>query len=151
MKVMLFLHVLGVVVWVGGMFFAYMALRPAATELLETPERLMLWNGTLRRFFSWVWVSVVLILASGIAMILRLGGFAAVGWYVHAMLTLGVAMMLIFGHVFFAAYGRLKRYVAAREWQVAGKSLIQIRMLVGLNLILGLLTIAIVTLGTVRH
>ena len=42
MKWLLMAHILGVTVWVGGMFFAYMALRPASVELLETPERLIL-------------------------------------------------------------------------------------------------------------
>jgi len=147
MNVFLFLHVLGVVVWVGGMFFAYMALRPAAAEILEAPERLPLWKGTLRRFFSWVWVSVALILLSGFGMIARLGGFAAQRWYVHAMVGIGVVMTLIFAHVFFAPYGRLKRYVAAREWQAAAGALNQIRILVAINLVLGLIVVAIATLG----
>jgi uncharacterized membrane protein len=147
MNVLRFLHVLGVVVWIGGMFFAYMALRPAASEVLEAPERLPLWSGTLRRFFSWVWVAAALILASGLTMITYLGGLQAVGSYVHVMLGIGIVMTLIFGHVFFAPYSRLKRHVTAREWMAAGAALAQIRMLVGLNLILGLVNIAIATLG----
>jgi uncharacterized membrane protein len=146
-NVFLFLHVLGVVVWVGGMFFAYTALRPAAAELLEAPERLPLWTATLRRFFSWVWVAVVLILVSGFSMILLLGGFQAIGTYVRIMMGMGIVMMLIFAHVFFAAYGRLKRYAGAREWKSAGAALAQIRTLVGVNLVLGLVNIAIATLG----
>ncbi|HEY6898714.1 MAG TPA: hypothetical protein VI279_15765, partial [Rhodocyclaceae bacterium] len=59
----LFLHVASVVVWVGGMFFAYMCLRPAAVELLEPPQRLRLWLGVFDRFFRWVWLAVALILA----------------------------------------------------------------------------------------
>jgi len=38
------LHVLAAVVWVGGMFFAWMVLRPAAVSALQPPERLMLWS-----------------------------------------------------------------------------------------------------------
>ena len=150
MNALLFLHVLGVVVWVGGMFFAYMVLRPASAQTLEAPERLPLWNGALRRFFSWVWISLVLILVSGIGMIVHLGGFARVGFYVHTMLAVGIVMMLIFAHVFFAPYARLKRYVAAREWQAAGAALNQIRLLVATNLVLGLITIALATLGKGR-
>ena len=151
MKWMILAHILGVTVWVGGMFFAYMALRPASVELLETPERLMLWNGVLRRFLSWVWVAVILILASGFGMIAMLGGFAHVPWTIHVMLTLGVIMMAIFAHVYFAAYQRLKRYVAAREWPAAGKALIQIRMLIGMNLIIGLVTVVVAALGSMHH
>ena len=99
----LFLHVLGVVVWVGGMFFAYMALRPAAASLLEPPQRLTLWSGVFGKFFPWVWISVGLILLSGLHMLMAFGGSAA-PHYAWTMLALGVLMMLIFGHVFFSPY-----------------------------------------------
>src|SRR5690606_5692971 len=55
------LHLLAAVVWVGGMFFAYMALRPAAATVLPPPQRLPLWTQTFRRFFPWVWITVVLL------------------------------------------------------------------------------------------
>jgi uncharacterized membrane protein len=147
MELARFLHVISVVVWVGGMFFAYLALRPAAAALLEPPQRLPLWQGTLRRFFLWVWIAVALILGSGMWMILMLGGFKAVGAYVHLMLALGVAMMLIFAHVFFAPYKRLTRQVEAKDWKAAGAALGQIRKMVGINLALGLVTIAVAILG----
>ena len=61
-----FLHILGFTVWVGGMFFAYMALRPVAALQLEPAQRLPLWAGVFARFFPWVWLTVALILASGL-------------------------------------------------------------------------------------
>lgn len=147
MKYLLLLHVVAVVVWVGGMFFAYMALRPAAAEFLEAPERLQLWTATLRRFFSWVWVAVGLLLLSGFGMIYLFGGFAAVRWHVHVMLALAVIMMLLFAHVFFAPFARLRRDVAARDWKSAAGALNQIRLVVATNLVLGLLTIVVALLG----
>ena len=63
------LHLLSVVVWVGGMFFAHQCLRPVAAGQLEPPQRLRLWVGVFGRFFPWVWISVVLILASGYGMV----------------------------------------------------------------------------------
>ena len=147
MGFLLLLHLVGVIVWVGGMFFSHLVLRPASAEILEAPERLPLWNGVLRRFFSWVWIAIAAILASGLSMIALLGGFAAAGLHVHIMLATGILMMLIFAHVFFVGYGRLKRYVGAREWKAAGAALAQIRMLVGLNLILGVITVAVATVG----
>jgi len=36
------LHFLATVIWVGGMFFAYMALRSVAASLLEPAQRLPL-------------------------------------------------------------------------------------------------------------
>jgi len=143
----IFLHLLGVTVWVGGMFFAYMVLRPTAAQLLEPPQRLPLWAGTFSRFFPWVWVSVLFILVSGLGMIMLRGGFAGLPVYIHAMFTLGLVMMLIFTHVFFAPYRRLKRFVAAQDWKAAAAALAQIRILIGVNLSLGLLTILIATLG----
>ena len=142
----LFLHLLSVVVWVGGMFFAYMALRPVAASVLEPPQRLTLWAGVFGKFFPWVWVAVALILATGLHMLMKLGG-AAAPHYMLTMLALGVAMMAIFAHVFFAPYGRLRRAVAAQDWKAGGAALAQIRRLIGINLSLGLLTIAVVFLG----
>jgi uncharacterized membrane protein len=145
MSLFLLLHLVSVVVWVGGMFFAYMALRPVAASVLEPPQRLTLWAGVFGKFFPWVWASVALILATGLHMLMALG--AAAPHYALAMLALGVVMMLIFAHVFFAPYKKLKRAVAAQDWKAGGGALGQIRMLIGINLSLGLLTIAVVFLG----
>ena len=146
MGVALLLHLLGVVVWVGGMFFAYMALRPGAAARLEPPQRLSLWAGVFGKFFPWVWLSIALILGSGLYMLMALSG-ASVPLYVLAMLVLGVVMMLIFAHVFFAAYKKLKRAVAEQAWPAGGAALGQIRMLIGINLSIGLITVVVAILG----
>jgi len=146
MTVSLFLHLLGVVVWVGGMFFAYMALRPVAASVLEPPQRLTLWTGVFGKFFPWVWVSVILILLTGLHMLMAFGGLAA-PLYALAMLALGLVMMLIYVVVFFSPYQKLKRAVAEQNWKAGGAALGQIRQLIGVNLSLGLLTIAVVFAG----
>ena len=146
MNLTLLLHVLGVVVWVGGMFFAYMALRPVAASVLEPPQRLTLWGGVFGKFFPWVWGAVVLILGSGLHMLTKLGGMAA-PHYALTMLVLGVVMMLIYAHVFFAPYKKLKRAVGQQDWKAGGAALGQIRKLIGINLSLGLLTIVVVFVG----
>lgn len=146
-RVAILLHVLAVVIWVGGMFFAYMALRPAAVQTLEPPQRLPLWAATFQRFFPWVWLSVATLLGSGFYLIAVYGGFAAVGLYIPSMLGIGILMMLIFGHVYFAGFSRLKRGVAAKDWKAAGAALGQIRMLIGINLSLGLINVFIAILG----
>lgn len=144
MSIAITLHILSAVFWVGGMFFAYMALRPVAASLLEPPTRLTLWVQVFGRFFPWVWAAVVLLLLTGFWMILvYLGGFAAVGLYVHLMLGLGVVMMAIFMHVYFAPYKRLKVAVDAQDWATGGKQLSQIRRMVGINTILGVIVTAI--------
>lgn len=146
MTLSLFLHLMSVVVWVGGMFFAYMALRPVAASVLEPPQRLTLWAGVFGKFFPWVWVSVALILATGLYMLMLLSS-AAVPHYVWTMLLLGVAMMLIYAHVFFSPYKKLKHAVGEQNWKAGGAALASIRRLIGINLSLGLLTIAVVFVG----
>lgn len=140
------LHLLSVVVWVGGMFFAYMALRPVAADVLQPPERLRLWDGVFRRFFNWVWLAIGLILVTGLYMIYQYGGIAHSPHYVHVMLLLGLLMMAIYVYVFFACYVPLSLHVSKQRWPEAGSILIKIRKLVGLNLLLGMLTIVLLEL-----
>lgn len=148
MSIAITLHILSVVVWVGGMFFAYVVLRPAAASQLEPPQRLALWNQVFAGFFPWVWVAIGLILASGLWILFSVfAGFSNVGLYVHLMFGLGILMMLLFMHVFFAPYKRLKRAVAEQNWPEGGKQLNMIRKIVGINTILGLLTIIIAAGG----
>ncbi len=139
-----FLHILGFTVWVGGMFFAHNALRPVAAVTLEPPQRLTLLAGIFSKFFVWVWISVALIFGSGLYMMTLIGKPPA---YITLMFVLGVIMALVFAHIFFAPYRRMKRAVAAQEWQAGGAAMGQIRKLLGINLILGLLTIVIGSLG----
>ena len=144
MSIALSLHVLAIVVWVGGMFFAHQALRPAAVDTLEPPLRLQLWVATFKRFFPWVWVCVVVVLATGLWMMLQ---FPKAPIFVHAMLGLGIVMMLIFMHVFFAPYNRLKKAVAEQRWPDGGNALGQIRTMVGINTVIGIITIIVATAG----
>lgn len=147
MSIAIVLHILSVVVWVGGMFFAYMFLRPVAGTLLEPPVRLQLWSQIFKRFFIWVWIAVILIPVSGHAMIMMRGGMASVGSYVHIMMVSGYLMIALFLHVFFAPYKRLKHAVTESKWQEAGFNLNQIRLIVGINLLLGLFTITVAAGG----
>jgi uncharacterized membrane protein len=143
MSIALLLHVLSVVVWVGGMFFAYMALRPVAASQLEPPVRLRLWVGVFGKFFPWVWASIILILVSGFWIIGLYGGFKGLPLHINVMTATGIIMMLIFMHVFFAPYKKLKRAVAAEDWPAGGKQLGQIRMMVGINTLIGIFTILV--------
>lgn len=147
MKFMIMLHLLGIVIWVGGMFFAHQILRPVAADRLEPPLRLPLWVGVFKRFFPWVWICIALVLLSGLFMIGFLGGMGRVPLYVHAMLGTGTVMMAIFAYVFFVPYARLKQAVVNQDWKAGGASLANIRQLVGINLALGLITIVIATAG----
>jgi uncharacterized membrane protein len=148
MSIAITLHLLAVVIWVGGMFFAYMALRPVAATLLEPPLRMPLWVRTFRRFFPWVWAAVILLPATGYWMIFNVfGGFQALALYIHVMQGVGWLMIAVFLHVFFAPYRRLTAAVAAGDFAAAGRHLGQIRKLIGFNLLLGLALTAIASSG----
>lgn len=141
------IHLLSIVVWVGGMFFAYVVLRPSAAEVLQPPERLKLWDKVFSKFFNWVWLAVFLVLVSGFYMIYLFGGFANLSLYINLMLLLGLVMTLIYIYVFFKCYVPFNRHVAKQEWPAAGAMLGTIRKLVGLNLSIGLLTVAVAVIG----
>jgi len=145
MTISLFLHVISDVVWIGGMFLAYMAVRPAVAEALDAPpQRLKLWLGIFRRFFPWVWLAVALILGTGFAM---MGMLATVPAYVMAMALIGIVMSAIFVYIYFVPFAQLRRAVAAEDWKSGGGALGTIRTLVGTNLVLGVVNVAVAVLG----
>jgi uncharacterized membrane protein len=142
MTVLVVLHALAAVLWVGGMFFAYLVLRPSAAPL-EPPARFALWHRVFSRFFPFVWASIAVLLASGYAMLfLRFGGFAGAGLHIHIMQATGLLMMLLFLHLFFAPWRRFSRAVAAGAWSDAATALDRIRRIVAINLVLGVITVA---------
>ena len=143
----LILHVFSAVVWVGGMFFAHQVLRPSAAAL-EPGPRLLLWSRVLGRFFSWVIAAIVLLLVSGYALIFGVyGGFGRVGVHVNLMQGLGILMMLLFFHLYFAPWRRFRIAVGREDWAEGGRQLGQIRMIVTINLVLGLIVVAIGSSG----
>ncbi|HEX7888702.1 MAG TPA: CopD family protein [Ramlibacter sp.] len=144
-NLMLLLHLAGAIFWMGGMAFAVMNLRPALHELQQPPVRLPLVVGVLRRFFVVVMASIALLLLTGVGLLQQVPGAQAPrGW--HAMAGIGIVMMLLFGHIYFAPWRRLRRAVAAQDWPEAGRRMNQIVLLVKVNLGLGWLAIAAVLL-----
>jgi uncharacterized membrane protein len=146
------LHVLSIVVWVGGMAFAHFFLRPAVASL-DPPVRVRLMHDVLGRFFKAVLVASLLTLASGVWMLGRVakqavqsgGSFEMpLAWTV--MTVLGVAMVAIFMHIRFALYKRLNAAVAASDWSAGGAALAQIRRWVSVNLGLGVVVLVVTLL-----
>ncbi len=148
MPIALAAHILSAVIWVGGMFFAYVCLRPSLAGILEPPQPARLWRAALGRFFRWVWAAIVILLTSGLYLALARYG-AIAGWpiWLHLMFGLGVAMMLIFMHVYFAPFKRLGRALEAGDKASAAANVAQIRKFVAFNLGLGLLVIIIASTG----
>jgi len=144
MSIAIALHVIAIVIWVGGMFFAHQVMRPAAVTTLEPPYRLRLWVAGFKRFFPWVWLCIAVVLATGFWMFFQ---FPVKPLFFHIMMGLGIVMMLIFFHVFFAPYNKLKKAVAEERWKDGAAALNQIRLLVGINTVIGIITILVATAG----
>jgi uncharacterized membrane protein len=132
-------HVLGAVVWVGGMFFAILIMRPALSGL-DPVRRVDVYRGAFGRFFRVVWIVMPMMLLSGYIMLFgQYGGFAGADWSVHMMHMLGLAMAAIFVGIWFGPYQRF------RGGQ--GRAIDGIRPMIIANLVLGLFTVAIAALG----
>lgn len=146
------LHVLAIVVWVGGMVFAHFFLRPAVAAL-PPPQRLPLMQAVLGRFFAAVLVASAVTLASGLWMIGRVakqvvqgGGSFSMPPSWTLMTALGVLMILIFGHIRFVLYKRLSAAVAASDWARGAEQLAALRRWVGANLAIGVVVILVAVL-----
>ncbi|MBV9015401.1 MAG: CopD family protein [Alphaproteobacteria bacterium] len=143
----LILHIFSAVVWVGGMFFALIVLRPA-TGALEPGPRLGLWLRVFERFFAWVFAAIALLLASGYAMVFWVfAGFRGIGLHVNIMQATGILMMLLFFHLYFAPWRRYRAALARQDQAAAAAQLGQIRAIVAINLLLGLVTVAVGSSG----
>lgn len=130
------LHIAAAIVWLGGMTLMIFAVRPTAIAQLQPPQRIPFLAGALARFFVLVWVCIAVLLATGLVTLLQIGmKNAPLG--LHLMLGIGLAMMAIFGHLYFAPFQRLKRAVAAQDWPTGGAQLAQLHKLVVTNFCLG--------------
>jgi uncharacterized membrane protein len=146
-SVLLILHALSAVVWVGGMYFAHQVLRPAAASL-EPGPRLTLWSRVLGRFFAWVIAAIILLLLTGYSLVFGVySGFSGVGLHIHLMQGIGILMMLLFFHLYFAPWRRFRAAVVRQDWAEGGRQLGQIRTIVTINLVLGAVVVAIGSSG----
>lgn len=139
-QALLLLHLLAAMAWVGGMFFAYFCLRPAAAEVLEPPKRLALWLATLSRFLRYMSLAVLVVLATGVTMLMSAGVRGApIGW--HVMLTLGLVMAAVYAYIHLGLLPKLRAHCGAAAWPAAGQVMNSVRQLVALNLTLGVLVV----------
>lgn len=138
------LHLLAALVWVGGMFFAWMVLRPAVIAALEGPSRLKVWVQVFPRFFVWVWAAVIVLPITGIGMIqLNFTSFETAPRYVQIMMGLYVVMVALFLRIHSLQLPELQRAVETEQWSEGAAALGRIRRLVGINLIIGLAVVVI--------
>lgn len=138
------LHLLSVIVWVGGMVFAHFFLRPAA-QTLEPPQRVPLMFEVLKRFLTAAGIAVVTVVVSGLGIIgmVMMGSDGAfkmpLDW--NIMATLGLVMAGIFVYIYLGLFPRLEQAVAAFDWAAGGTALAGIRRWVGINLALGIVVV----------
>ena len=138
------LHVLAALIWVGGMFFAWMILRPAAIAALEGPARLKLWVEVFQRFFVWVWIAVVILPISGVGLLqMRFNGFETAPRYVQIMMGLYIVMVALFIRIQSLQLPELRKAVETQAWAEGAAVMGRIRRLVGCNLLVGLALVAI--------
>lgn len=133
------LHLLCAVLWVGGMFFAYVVLRPSMAAI-DPPARMLLHTRVYKKFFLVVWHAMPLIIVTGFAMIGLQWNMATAPWQIHAMLGIGLLMAAVFLAIFFGPYRQFRRTTDRNRM---ASTLDTIRKLIGVNLILGLVTVII--------
>jgi len=138
------IHLLAMFVWLGGMFFTLVCLRPALGVLEPPPLRLRLMNAVLRRFFVAVSWAAGLMLATGVSM---LPSGASSGVHpvpaITAMAALGVVMICVFVFVRLVPFRRLQAAIAEGDAPGAAAALNGIRVLVVLNLAIGVAIVLI--------
>jgi uncharacterized membrane protein len=138
-RLVLAVHVLGAVVWVGGMFFAVMIMRPALGDL-DASRRVDVYRAAFHRFFRLIWLVMPTMLLTGYVMLFgQYGGFALANWNVHLMHMLGLAMAAVFVAIWFGPYQRF------RNGQ--GRAMEVIRPMIFANTAIGLATVVIAALG----
>ena len=140
MLIAIALHVLAVVAWVGGMGFTLFMLRPGLAAL-QPAERLGVLARVLARFLPVVGVAVVVIAVTGGWLMARLGGFGTVPWGIHAMVGLGVIMILVYVWIVARLNPRFQAAVRGADWPAAAAIAEQIRVLIMLNFVLGVIVI----------
>jgi uncharacterized membrane protein len=140
--VVLAVHALCATIWVGGMFFALLVLRPSLVAL-EPAQRMALHALVFKRFFLVIWHAMPLQLISGYALLFGVyGGFSGAGPHIHVMHLAGLIMSGVFVVIFFGPWRHFRNDPAARPAAVE-----MIRKLTTVNLVLGLATIAVATIG----
>lgn len=140
------LHLLAAMAWMGGMFFAYFCLRPSAAEVLEPSMRLPLWLATLERFLRYMSLAVLVVLATGVAMLVSAGFRAApIGW--HVMFAVGLVMAAVYAHIHLGLLPKFRAHCRSSAWPAAAQVLNSIRRLVAFNLTLGVATVVAAVSG----
>lgn len=148
--VLVSLHVIAAVIWVGGIFFMQVIMRKVTSDL-EGPQRQAIMSKVFTFFFQWVWVAVITILVTGFGIIFGVyGGFGGMPWEsfkrVHLMTALGLIMSLVFTYIYFLPYRSLMKARAEGDMKKAAGQVTYIRTFGSVQLVLGIAILIIVSL-----
>ena len=147
-KLWMFLHLIGVVAWIGGMFFMLFSLRPAL-NVLEGPQKVKLMLAVQGRFFNWVFVALGLLWLSGVAMMGAAisNGMSPlpIGW--HVMAALAAFMTLVFLFIRYVLFPKAHKCLIAQETEELARVMEEIRVSVLVNLGIGVVVMAAAVFG----
>jgi len=139
------IHLAAAILWMGGMGFMLLALRPAVLAL-DGPVRAKLMLTVWRRFFTVVGISIVVLLLTGVHLYATAMQVGAATPGKHLMVGIGLLMFLLFGHMVFAGYRKYARALAAADTTSAQRAAASIHAVVLINFGLGWLAIAAIKL-----
>jgi len=129
--IMLWLHYLATVMWIGGMAFNILVLRPSMTAI-DQNQRAVLGSKVLKRFIIFAWLSILVLILTGIS-ISRADTLATTyGFVLLSKHAVTLIMVLIVVWISFVNSSKLAPYAPKPE---------TILMLVKTNLSLGILVL----------
>lgn len=134
--VVVFLHVLSAIVWIGGMIAIRFAVHYSVQSIEDAKSKLQITLLNLKYFFSMVIVSIIVLFITAIIMILALG---LNGLIVHLKESVWFIMTIVFAIVFIKRnlaqkYFDQEEYAKAKEQlQPIAKYFIPINILLGLS------------------
>ncbi len=129
--IMLWLHYLATVMWIGGMAFNIFVLRPSMM-VLEQSQRPVLGNKVLKRFIVFAWLSIAALVITGVSIATSPYGTALLGKHLVTSV-----MVLIVAWISFVLSSRLAPFAPKPETIV---------LLVKTNLSLGILVLLLTAL-----
>ena len=128
------IHLLCVVLWVGGMAFLLLTLRPSASAI-DPSARLVLQGAVFRRFFRTIWQVMPMAIVSGLLLLILLYSHQKMPWEVMVMQTGGVLMAAIFIGMVLVPNKRFQAKLAAGT--ATAEDAVPVRRLIWLSLGIG--------------
>lgn len=141
-SLIVFIHVISAVLWVGGMVALRFALHPSLGLIENNQQRMHLALMTMKRFFSIIIVFITLLLISAVLMLVAIDFKQTDVYYaVHLKEALWTIMALNFGYIVYLR-SQAHRLFLEENFQDAKEKLGKIATkLIPLNIILGMIAI----------